>query len=473
MNPSRPFQRSIVWLRRDLRLQDNTALVKAALLSHELVFVFVFDTNILKHLKNKDDRRLTFIHESLIEIDDELKHKKNSRLVVYKGDPIDCIPHLAHSINADACFCNEDYEPTAKKRDERVSNALNKSGCTFHSYKDQVIFSGSQVLKKDGSPYQVFTSYKHRWLSLFRPEDCALKKHTYLCLALKNLPPYTSLNSIESIGFKKTALSYDFQKPGRKAALQQLKRFREHLPDYHNTRNHPALHTGTSGLSVHLRFGTLSIRECIRMCNEASGPGPSSWINELIWRDFYQMILDRFPHVTSKAFKKNYSKIKWPGKTSHYKAWCQGQTGYPIVDAAMRQLLATGWMHNRLRMITASFLVKDLLVDPRKGEAHFAEHLLDFDLAANNGGWQWCASTGCDAQPYFRIFNPVTQSKKFDADAMYLKVWIPELKDVEPKRIHEPWLKMVNDNTGYPHPIVEHALQRQKALHLFLSAKSQ
>jgi len=466
------FNRSIVWLRRDLRLDDNVALSNATAISREVILVFIFDTNILGKLKDKNDRRITIIHNSLLDLDQEIR-KKGSALVVFHGDPKKEIAEFAKRIQANAVFANRDYEPYAKKRDKAVHVACNKLGIVFNSYKDHVVFEGDELLTQSGVPYKVFTPYKNKWL--MELDASCYQNHRSL---LKRLIPIKQLRneivdwSLMRLGFDGADLSL---KVGESSAKKQLKRFLPDLCNYEKNRNYPAVFNSTSRLSVHLRFGTLSIRSLVRFAHANPSPGSKVWLSELIWRDFYQMILDQFPYVEKGSFKKQYDSIRWPGSQKHFMLWCQGMTGFPIIDAAMRCFKKTGWMHNRLRMIVASFLTKDLLVDWRKGESWFARNLLDFDLAANNGGWQWCASTGCDAQPYFRIFNPITQSEKFDPEGIFIREFLPELKNFSNKQIH--WPHTLNKEIqnqfkcvlgkDYPKPIVIHSEQRIKFINLF------
>ena len=443
------WQRSLCWMRRDLRLTDHTALWEACKNSEQVIIVFVFDSNILSQLKDVDDRRVSFIYDALKFIQLHLEQLK-SQLVVLHGDPKNEIPAVAQRLGVEAVFANEDYEFYAKTRDQLVSKALKQKGVEFYKFKDQVVFAGSDILKADGKPYQVFTPYKKAWLKKFKTQLVVERKPNLKKLISRtSLQAEGSLPQLEEIGFQHSNIKIP---TGENAAKKFLAQFRKKIDDYAKDRDFPE-RDGTSRISVHLRFGTLSIRAALRLClGQKKSQGARIWLSELIWREFYFMILDQFPYVEKQAFKKQYDKIKWPGKPNHFKAWCEGRTGFPIVDAGMRQLNATGFMHNRLRMITASFLVKDLLIDWRKGEAYFARKLLDFDLAANNGGWQWCASTGCDAQPYFRIFNPCTQMKKFDPEGIFLKKWVPEY-----------FVK----NSNYPKPIVDHYEQRKKAIRLY------
>lgn len=454
-------KRALVWIRRDLRLKDHAPLSYASLLGEEVALVFVFDENILKSL-DPSDRRLTFIHESLREIQSDLE-KRGSSLIVKIGDPIQLIPKLAQDLGVGIVCAGKDYEPYAKKRDSLVEASLREKGIGFSLGKDQVIFEGLEVVSQSNTAFKVFTPYKNAWLKKLSPKDYEEREAS----PPKWIPGIEARKhshswEMKDIGFQRTSL---WVPSGSKGALQLLQTFAPKMKDYQEARNFPAI-AGTSGLSVHLRFGTVSIRECVRRALVQKNSGSDIWLSELIWRDFYHMILDQFPHVVGQAFKKDYESIRWPGKNSHFEAWCRGETGFPIIDAAMRHFNDTGWMHNRLRMIVASFLTKDLLVDWRRGEEYFAKHLLDFDLAANNGGWQWSASTGCDAQPYFRIFNPYSQSEKFDPEGVFLRSQLPELKTIKGKEIHQP-LSLGLFGASYPAPIVNHSVQREKALALF------
>ena len=466
------YQRSLCWMRRDLRLKDHAALAEATRRSEQVFVVFIFDTLILSKLQDQDDKRITFIAHSLREMDQELR-RKGSGLIVRHGNPTVEIPKLAKQLKVETVFANRDYEPYAKKRDEYICRQLEKERTDFFLFKDQVIFEYPKIQTRQKEPFRVFTPYKNAWLVSLDPTH-------YLELS----PRYNKLASLEKIkihlwswdlnklGFQESPLWLD---PGEKAARKRLKNFERAIKDYEKTRNYPSLKKGTSGLSVHLRFGTISIRHLVRFALKYNSEDSLTWLSELIWRDFYQTILDRFPHITTGCFRTQFDRILWPGKKEHFKLWQKGMTGYPIVDAAMRNFNKTGWMHNRLRMVVASFLIKDLLIDWRNGEAWFARKLLDFDLASNNGGWQWCASTGCDAQPYFRIFNPVTQSKKFDSEGKFIRENIPELAGFSNRRIHWPHSSGLEEQKTaqcilgkeYPRPVVDHALQREKALALF------
>jgi deoxyribodipyrimidine photo-lyase len=490
MNESRrAFPRAIVWFRRDLRLADHTALALACERSAEVLPLFVFDATILDALEDRDDRRVTFIHHSLRLLDQALR-AQGSALLMAHGDPAEVVPRLARELGAGCVFTNRDYEPSAKRRDAAVEAALAADGIAFIACKDQVIFEGTELRSAAGTPFRVFTPFKKAWLARFAFERLTAKDpaseqrpdHSRLAVASiieERCNPWT----LDALGFSGRAPWLD---AGEAAAARRLRIFTWRIHRYAEDRDIPSI-DATSGLSAHLRFGTVSIRQAVRAAFEclasqeadADGDavtrGADVWLSELIWREFYQMILDQFPHVDGGAFKPQCDRIVWPGRLEHFDAWREGRTGYPIVDAAMRHLAASGWMHNRLRMVVASFFVKDLLLDWRLGEAHFARLLLDFDLAANNGGWQWCASTGCDAQPYFRVFNPVLQSRKFDPSGAYIRAHCPELRGFSDRRIHWPHEADLFEQQAagcmlgeqYPHPLVEHAAQRDRAVALF------
>lgn len=408
---------TLCWIRRDLRLHDHAAL-SAALASGETHLVFVFDPYILGPLEDKQDRRVTFIYRSLQEIEASLQKKGSSLHVVY-GKPEEEIPRLARKLEVDSVFTNRDYEPYAKKRDEKVKKNLEKLGIDFKQFKDTVIFEKHEVVTGSGGTYKVFTPYKNKWIQLFEKQDRMVPE--FKC-PLKNLAHFQNHKNIlehdwyREIGFTETHLPLV---PGTREALRRLKRFQDKMDDYQTMRNYPAK-TATSGLSPYLRFGNLSVRDMVRVANDPT------WLSEIIWREFFQMILDAYPRVVQGAFRPEFDKIKWREEPQHFKLWCEGKTGFSLIDAAMRCLNETGLMHNRLRMVVASFLCKTLLIDWRLGEQYFAEKLLDFELASNNGGWQWCAGTGADAQPYFRIFNPYTQSEKFDPDHEFTNKWCPD-----------------------------------------------
>lgn len=424
---------------------------------------FLFDTDIIGPLQ-KDDRRLTFIHESVKALSDALSGM-GSALHVLHGRADAEIPEFCFRFGIEAVFCNRDYEPSAADRDARVGRRLAHLGVDFHDFKDQVIFDREEVVSASGKPYSVFTPYRKAWLA--RLEDSCLtpypvEEHMH---ALEKCAPFP-VPSLESLGFEKQTLSIP---PGMSGADALLSEFEERIDRYQELRDYPAI-DGTSRLSAHLRFGTISVRRLAKIALRRSGSGAEAFLSELAWRDFFQMILDHHPQVAQgHAFRSEYEYLPFENDTEKYQAWRTGQTGYPLIDAAMRQLASEGFMHNRLRMIAASFLVKDLHVDWRWGEKHFAEKLLDFDFASNNGGWQWAASTGCDAQPWFRIFNPVTQSEKFDPEGTYIRRHVPELDNCPGKWIHAPW-KMPDSERKryeYPDPIVCHSEARKKALEIY------
>lgn len=457
--------KNLVWLRRDLRLHDHAAL-SAALSEGETTLVFIFDTHILDKLKNKSDRRVTFIYQSLQEIEETLQ-KKGSSLIVRYGKPEELIPAICEELKIKKVFTNRDYEPYAKKRDELVGKKLKGLGVEFASFKDSVFFEKHEVLKNDGTIYKVFTPYKNKWLEKFTDHDKTITNHE---CSLKNLTKFENPKNIlkhnwyKEMGFVETR---PLLPGGSSHALKRLRDFDERLNAYKDARNFPAV-PGTSNLSVYIRFGNLSVRDMIRAGVSRRSEGAQTWVSEIIWRDFYQMILDTHPYIEKSSFKKDYDQIKWLGKPEDFKAWCEGQTGFPIVDAAMRCLNQTGMMHNRLRMVVASFLCKTLLIDWRQGEHYFAEHLLDFDLAANNGGWQWSSSSGCDAQPYFRIFNPYSQSEKFDPKGEFIKQWVPELARASGDDMHKPNPLLFPD---YPRPIVSYEKNRVRCLEMYSVVK--
>lgn len=468
------YRRSICWLRRDLRLSDHRALYESTQQSEEVLVVFVFDTTILKSLADKNDPRVSFIWQVVENINQKLRARGSALFCLY-GDPVQEIPKFAKKYSVEAVFAGQDYEPKAKLRDHKVSQSLADQGCEALFYKDQVIWAGTEIQKNNGQAYRVFSAYKKVWMQ--KTNHTAIKLFKPNLEKLINIKKY-SLNvpsiSLSDLKFEfvQTDLLVDEKKLSRK-----LQQFVLKIDEYAHQRDFPGVN-GTSKLSAYLRFGLISIRQCVRACFTDEGvirsEGARVWLAELIWRDFFQMILDRYPHVAEKSFNPKYEDIKWPGKKEHFQAWCEGRTGFPIIDAAMRQLNQTGWMHNRLRMVVASFLVKDLLINWQMGEKYFARKLLDFDLSANNGGWQWCASTGCDAQPYFRIFNPVNQSKKFDPKGEFIRKYVPELSALKNKDIHFPLLAKPQNlpahfilGKSYPFPLVVHSEQRQRALKLF------
>jgi deoxyribodipyrimidine photo-lyase len=458
------LEKALVWFRRDLRDHDHAALSAALAQATQVYCTFVFDSEILEQLPTKHDRRVQFIQESLLELDAALR-ARGGGLIVRHGRATEEIPALARALGVAAVFANRDYEPYAKQRDANVGEALNRENIAFHDLKDQVIFDRDEVLTQGGKVFSVFTPYKNAWLKRLTATDSA----SWPCNGLLCGSELASVPSLADIGFVSTNLAELNIKPGMSGARALWDEFRHgRITRYGALRDFPAI-KGVSYLSVHLRFGTISIRELVRSALENHA---DTWLSELIWRDFYFAILDHFPQVPGHAFKPEYEAIQWKNWPEGFAAWCAGRTGYPLVDAAMRQLNHCGWMHNRLRMVVASFLCKDLGIDWRLGEKYFAEQLNDFDLAANNGGWQWAASSGCDAQPYFRIFNPITQSEKFDPEGKFIRRYVPELAGVSNKYIHSPWLmaRQEQQATGavighnYPAPIVDHARARVETL---------
>ena len=457
---------ALVWFRRDLRDFDHAAL-HAALAGHRAVHcAFVFDTEILDALESKADRRVTFIWESVRELKAALEGRGGG-LHVLHGRARNEIPRLARNLSVAAVYANRDYEPQALARDGEVSGRLQEAGIDFRTRKDQVIFESGEVLTQAGGAYSVFTPYKKAWLSMVKlPNLAPLDTEA----TASNLAPSASgaMPSLDALGFERSEPSLP---PGMSGGARLWRAFRKRLADYAAQRDFPALEA-TSRLSVHLRFGTISIRELVRHAHARRGKGAAIWLSELIWREFYSAILAARPDVVEHSFRREYDALQWEDDERGFRAWREGRTGYPLVDAAMRELNARGTMHNRLRMVTASFLVKDLGIDWRRGERYFAEKLLDYDLASNNGGWQWCASTGCDAQPWFRIFNPVTQSRRFDPDGTYIRRWVPELARVPDAYIHVPWemqspaQRAASCHIGrdYAAPVVHHDEARQRTL---------
>ena len=471
------YNKSLVWFRRDLRDYDHAALYHALKHSQHVFCLFIFDTEILDQLQDKADRRVEFIWESLKELKAGFQARGGDLIIEY-GIAKEIVVKQAQQLGAEAIFSNRDYEPNAVARDADVAQKLAKLNIDFHQFKDQVLFEKDEVLTQQGKPYGVFTPYKNAHLK--KLDDYFLKAYPvdryiqYLAKHSANPMP-----SLADIGFKATNLSQMKLPTGMSGALKLFEDFTERISHYQDARNFPAI-KGPSYLSVHLRFGTISIRHLARTAKNTVGAGAETWLNELIWRDFYFQILYHHPKVAEgKTYKAEFNALCFPNNQKIFQAWCDGVTGYPLVDAAMRQLNQTGYMHNRLRMVVASFLVKDLLIDWRWGEHYFAQKLIDFDLSANNGGWQWAASTGCDAQPWFRIFNPITQSEKFDGAGKFIRKYVPELAACNDTEIHAPWLipllrqEMLNiiiDKT-YPAPVVDHAIQRSLALGLYKNAE--
>jgi deoxyribodipyrimidine photo-lyase len=426
---------AIFWFRRDLRLNDNAGLYHALKENENVLPIFIFDTDILNQLEDKADARVEFIHQHIEKLHKQLVEVESS-IFVSIGKPLEVFNNLSKKYKITKVYTNHDYEPYAIKRDKEIANLLQSSGASFHTFKDQVIFEKGEVVKDDHKPYTVFTPYMRKWkskLNSFYTKPYPTQKYFKHFVKTQPFP----IPTLTEVGFKKSTIKFPTPVLNENIVKQ-----------YEEQRDIPSK-SGTSRLSVHLRFGTLSIRELVnkaQMLNE-------TWLNELIWREFYMMILYHFPHVVSSAFKPNYNHIPWTNNEQHFNLWCQGKTGYPIVDAGMRELNETGFMHNRVRMITASFLTKHLLIDWRWGEAYFAKKLLDFELSSNNGGWQWSASSGCDAAPYFRVFNPYEQTKKFDPQLNYIKHWIPGY-----------------DELNYIKPIIDHKFARERVLNTYKAA---
>jgi deoxyribodipyrimidine photo-lyase len=475
------FDTGLVWFRRDLRVSDNAALSAAMQRCAHVHCVFVFDRAILDDLP-RADRRVEFIRESLVELDAALRAasgKAEAGLIVQHGLATECVPEMARTLRVQAVFAGHDYEPAAITRDATMRQTLVAMGVEFVTLKDHVIFEQREVLTQTGKPYGVFTPYMRAWLA--RLGDIPPVQHATeplsATLAVRPQAFAEPVPSLESLGFSRTNLKALGIQPGASGADKLLDNFWSRMDDYDQTRNFPSV-KGPSYLGVHLRFGTVSIRQLVGLALQrklAGSAGAAVWLAELVWRDFYFQVLSNFPHVVENAFKPEYDQITWE-QGAHaqtlFAAWCQGITGYPLVDAAMAQLNQTGYMHNRLRMVAGSFLVKHLGLDWRWGERYFAEKLNDFDLSANNGGWQWVSSSGCDAQPYFRIFNPVSQSEKFDAQGKFIKRYVPQLAGLSAKAIHSPWLAKpvellaagIELGRNYPLPIVDHAEARALTL---------
>lgn len=423
---------SVFWFRRDLRLEDNVGLTQALQSGFPVLPIFIFDETILTNLEDKSDRRVDYIHQALCSIDTELK-KHQSGLTTFYGNPFSIFKSLVKKYAIQGVFCNRDYEPQAIERDKAIYEFVKEKGIDFKAFKDQVIFDRKEILKNDGTPYTVYTYYAKKWKEKLESKPIvASKPDLFHFLTYKSSATHT----LEEIGFLKTDM--EFENP---------KLDPEIIDEYDKYRDFPAMQR-TTQLGIALRFGSISIRKCViyaKAHNEV-------WLSELIWREFFMQILYHFPQVVNQSFKKKYDFIQWRNDEDEFELWCQGKTGYPIVDAGMRQLNETGFMHNRVRMVVASFLCKHLLIDWRWGEAYFAQKLNDYDLSANNGNWQWAAGTGCDAAPYFRVFNPMTQTERFDIKLAYIKKWVSDFgKDT------------------YPQPMVDHKFARERALAVYKS----
>ncbi|MBC7412187.1 MAG: deoxyribodipyrimidine photo-lyase [Bacteroidia bacterium] len=427
---------TILWFRRDLRLFDNAALYYALKQNTNVQPIFIFDKNILSKLTDVSDARITFIHQALQAMQLQLE-AVGSSLRVFYDTPQNVFAQLVTEGNINAVYTNHDYEPYATEREALITNVLAPHNIAFNTYKDHVIFEKSEVTKDDGKPYTVFTPYANKWKKTITPFQLKEYPSKVYFNNLIKTPPHP-LPTLQSMGFEKSTIP-----------IPPIKWDENQIRNYTEQRNYPAV-AGTTRLSVHLRFGTVSIRQLAK----AAMPLNETWLNELIWRDFYATILHHYPHSAATAFKPAYDRITWRNNEQEFAAWCNGATGYPIVDAGMRELNTTGFMHNRVRMIVASFLTKHLLIDWRWGERYFAQKLLDFDLSANVGGWQWAAGSGCDAAPYFRVFSPMEQTKKFDGKLLYIKKWVPEVDNI----------------IKYPKPIVEHKFARERVLATYKKA---
>ncbi|APG65497.1 deoxyribodipyrimidine photolyase [Tenacibaculum todarodis] len=421
---------SVFWYRRDLRLEDNVALFNALKSSNKVLPVFIFDEEILDRL-SKDDARVSFIYSTLSKLDGQLK-SEGSSLLVKKGNPIEVWKSLISEFDISAVYTNKDYEPYAIKRDQEVKAFLTSNNIEFYSYKDQVIFEENEVTKNDGLPYTVYTPYKNKWLQGFNSE-IDTKEYPINFSSFHQFS--VDFPSLQSIGFEESVIKV---KPYNLLNLE----------NYDEIRDYP-FQDKTSYLSPYFRFGLVSVRKMVQFALKTN----ATFLNELIWREFFMQILFHFPKVVTNNFRQKYDAIPWRNNEAEFKKWCKGETGYPMVDAGMRELNKTGYMHNRVRMITAGFLCKHLLIDWRWGEAYFAEKLLDYELSANNGNWQWAAGTGCDAAPYFRVFNPESQLKKFDKDLQYIRKWILDF-----------------DELTYPQPMVEHKFARERAISTYKKA---
>lgn len=422
----------VFWFRRDLRLSDNAGLSQALSSGFPVLPVFIFDTTILEALNQRYDRRVDYIHQALNHLHQSLQQQGRG-LQTYFETPVAAFQKITGSYTVQAVYCNGDYEPEARQRDAAVQAFLQAQGIRFYAAKDQVIFEKDDVVKTDGLPYTVFTPYANRWRQKLQPADC--REHAVALQNFLPLPP-ASLHTLEEIGFEKTDLV--FSPPVLNAEI---------IAGYDKHRDFPAL-DGTTRLGTALRFGTISIRRCVAFAVKQN----QTWLSELIWREFFMQILYHFPTVVQSSFKEKYEAIAWRNREEEFERWCEGKTGYPLVDAGMRQLNETGFMHNRVRMVVASFLCKHLLIDWRWGEAYFAEKLNDYELSSNNGNWQWAAGCGCDAAPYFRIFNPAAQCKKFDKDLVYTRRWNPDFE------------------TAMIPPIVQHEAARSRALQAYKKA---
>jgi deoxyribodipyrimidine photo-lyase len=429
----------IFWMRRDLRLFDSAALYHALKKESPVLCVFIYDKKILDQLENKHDKRVTFIHDTLSQIKKQLNEKGSDLLLVHDS-PENAWKKIVSEYNVKTVFANRDYEPYAVNRDKEIAGFLGKNGVKLNLCKDQVIFEPNEITKPDGTSYVVYTPFSNKWLSQinsFYLKSYPVEKYQDNLIKTHGLKFF----SLDELGFKKA----NFEVPPLNLPESLISRYSE-------TRDFPAIEKGTSHLGLHLRFGTVSIRQLASMASELN----QTFLKELIWREFFMHILFHYPRVENQCFRKEYENIRWRNNEEEFEKWCNGKTGYPLVDAGMRELNETGFMHNRVRMVVASFLCKHLLIDWRWGERYFAEKLLDYDLSANVGNWQWAAGCGCDAAPYFRVFNPQAQAEKFDSEGKYIRKWVPEL-----------------DSFDYPQPIVDHKMARDRVLEVFKQALNQ
>lgn len=463
------YSLGVFWFRRDLRLSDNVGLYHALQECEKVLPIFIFDKNILSSLSSYD-KRVDFIYESILSLNQSLQNYQGN-LQIFFSTPEEAFQKLLDSFPIEAVYCNEDYEPYANHRDLAVQNFLLNHHIDFTSYKDQVIFAKNDILNSQNQPFHVFTHYKNAWLKKIQTQhyqDFTPQRYSFLPI------PFT-IPDLESLGFEKTNLFSSQLQPGENGAKILIEHFFKKIDSYHIQRDFPNI-SGTSYLSIYNRFGLVSIRSFIRklFSLQSLSEGKSIWLSELIWREFYMQLLHHYPRIAKEPFQTQYIHFPWENNLELFQQWALGQTGIPIIDAAMNQLNKTGYMHNRLRMIVASFLTKDLLIDYRLGEQYFSEKLLDFDLAANNGGWQWAASTGCDAAPYFRMFSPIRQSEKFDKDALFIQKYLPIFQNVPIKMIHTPWVYEkelqefgVRLGENYPKPIVNLSTRRKEVLSIF------
>lgn len=471
--------KAIVWIRRDIRVHDHAALSHALKECDDVLALFIYDTDITDKLRLKKEYRLHFIHQALQDCEKKLQDQGSS-LKLAKGSPLDVFEKLLKTEKVQRLYFNRDYEVYAKKRDKKIIDLCERLGVEVFTFKDSVFREQNEIRTNSNTVFKVFTPYARKWMESLGEQDNQVPNYT---MNWSSIRQWKNAENALEVFWPEEKLGFTPCPPvltgGATNAKRRLREFQQSaMKDYEKARNFPA-EEGTSNLSVYIRHGNLSIREMIRSALEEGSSGAKAWLNELIWRDFYQTILDTHPQVEKNAFRAEYDTIEWQGGKKELDAWKSGQTGFPIVDAAMRGLNQTGQIHNRLRMVVASFLCKTLLVDWRKGERYFAERLLDFDLAANNGGWQWAASTGTDAQPYFRIFNPTSQSERYDPEGHFIRRYVPELASLKGKSIHCPSAAKEKDlreskitlGEHYPYPVVDYKKNRQRALEMYKAVK--